>query len=47
MLKDGVKVAGTVDITTTSDKTVTKDIPADGYVTNGAIIKTISNVKVK
>lgn len=47
VLKDGTKVAGTVDITTTSGKVVTKDIPAEGYVTNGAIIKSITNIRVK
>ena len=47
ILKDGIKVDGYVDITTTNDKVVTKEISKDGYVTNGAIIASIDNVKVK
>lgn len=41
------KVDGTVDITTTNGKKITKDIPKEGYVTNGAIIEKIDNVKIK
>ena len=48
VLEDGVKVDGIVDITTTNDKVVTnKEISKDGYLTNGAIIKSITNVRVK
>ena len=48
VLKDGVKVDGYVDITTTSDKVITnKEISKDGYVTNGSIIKSISNARAK
>ena len=48
VLEDGVKVDGIVDITTTNNKVVTnKEIPKDGYLTNGAIIKSITNVRVK
>lgn len=48
VLKDGAKVAGTVDITL-SDGTVVKNvsIPKDGYVTNGYDLKEVSNVRVK
>lgn len=47
VLRNGVKVDGYVTITTTGDKEVTKEISKDGYVTNGAIIKSINNVRVK
>lgn len=48
VLQDDVKVDGIVDITTTNGKTVTNvEISKDGYITNGAIIKTIDNVRVK
>lgn len=47
VIKDDVKVDGIVDIITTNGKTVTKEISKDGYITNGAIIETITNVKVK
>ena len=48
VLEDGKKVDGLVDITTSSNK-VAKDveISKDGYVTNGDVIKQISNVRVK
>lgn len=47
VLKGTDKVDGVVDITTINGKVVTKEISKDGYVTNGAIIKSIDNVKVK
>jgi len=46
ILKNGKRVAGSCDITTNSGKTVTKEIPANGYVTNKNIIDKITNIKV-
>lgn len=48
VLKDGVKVAGIVDITL-SDGTVVKNvsISKDGYTTNGYDLKEVSNARVK
>jgi len=48
VLKDGEKVDGIVDITTIKGKTAyNKEISKDGYVTNGDVIKEITNVRVK
>lgn len=48
VLKDGEKVDGIVDITTVKGTTAyDKEIPKEGYITNGDVIKTISNVRVK
>jgi len=47
VIQDDVKVNGIVDIVTTNGKTVTKEISKDGYITNGKIIETITNVRVK
>lgn len=48
VLKDGEKVAGTVDITL-SDGTVAKNvsIPKTGFITNGYDLKSVTNVRVK
>ena len=40
-------VDGIVDITTINGKVKTVEISKDGYITNGAIIESIDNVKVK
>ena len=45
--KDGEKVDGYLDITTTSGKTITKEISKDGYMTNKNIISKIENAKIK
>ncbi len=45
--KDDVKVDGYVTITTTTGKTKTVSIPKEGYITNGKIIKNITNPKIK
>ena len=43
-----MKVDGIVDITTIKGTTAyNKEISKDGYVTNGDVIKEISNVRVK
>ena len=44
---DGNKVAGTVDITSKSGKTITKDVPATGLVWNNTTTQSISNPRVK
>lgn len=46
ILNNGKRVAGSCDITTNSGKTVTKEISADGYITNKNIIDKITNIKV-
>ncbi len=46
LTKDGVVVSGNADIITVSGKTVNKDIPKEGYVTNGGIIDKVINIKV-
>lgn len=45
--KDDVKVDGYVTITTTTGKTKTVSVPSSGYITNGKIIKDITDAKIK
>ena len=45
--KDNEKVDGYVTITTTTSKTKTVSVPSTGFITNGKIIKEITDVKIK
>lgn len=48
VLKDGVKVAGTADLTLSDGTVVTNvSVPATGFITNGYDLKSVTNVKVK
>lgn len=46
LLKNNKRVSGTADITTTTGNVVNKAITADGYMTNGGNIKSVTNIKV-
>lgn len=45
VLKDGVRVNGSVTITTVSGKTVTVKVPSTGLIKNGDVVAKISNPK--
>lgn len=47
LTKDNEKIAGTCDILTDTEKTVTKEIPVTGYRTNKFKIKNVTNIKEK
>ena len=46
LTKDGSNISGNADIVTKSGKTINKDIPKEGYVTNGGVIDKIINIKI-
>ena len=46
IVKNGKYVAGTADVVDTQGKTVTRNIPASGWVTMADTVKTLKNIKV-